>query len=287
MNEFISASHDVAFKALFVRNPDILKAFLSDALELNLTDEDTIKIMSPEDIPNTADGKLSRLDVHVRTANRRYNVEMQASRTGFSVERVLYYWSQLFGDGFESGNKYEELDQTYSINVLGFNYFSCKKYHSSFSIFEDERFERLTDKLSIHVFELPKVPAELTPDDHTQDWMEIIKADTEEALEKVRARTENPMINKAIDAICYLNADERLREQIRVQRKAELDYGNDIAVAEARGVKIGEARGEARGIEIGEARGESKAFSEVIENMRRNGFSEEQIRLIVGNGYKE
>ena len=92
---------------------------------------------------------------------------------------------------------------------------------------------------------------------------------------------------KAIDAICYLNADERLREQIRVQRKAELDYGNDIAVAEARGVKIGEARGEARGIEFGEARGESKAFSEVIENMRRNGFSEEQIRLIVGNGYKE
>ena len=84
---------------------------------------------------------------------------------------------------------------------------------------------------------------------------------------------------KAIDAICYLNADERLREQIRVQRKAELDYGNDIAVAEA--------RGEARGVEIGEARGESKAFSEVIENMRRNGFSEEQIRLIVGNGYKK
>ena len=72
---------------------------------------------------------------------------------------------------------------------------------------------------------------------------------------------------KAIDAICYLNADERLREQIRVQRKAELDYGNDIAV--------------------GEARGESKAFFEVIENMRRNGFSEEQIRLIVGNGYKK
>ncbi|MBQ9812426.1 MAG: hypothetical protein IJM54_03835 [Thermoguttaceae bacterium] len=88
---------------------------------------------------------------------------------------------------------------------------------------------------------------------------------------------------KAIDSICYLNADERLREQIRVQRKAELDYGNDIAVAEARGVKIGEARG----VEIGEARGESKAFSEVIENMRRNGFPEEQIRLIVGNGYKK
>ncbi|MBR4751487.1 MAG: Rpn family recombination-promoting nuclease/putative transposase [Thermoguttaceae bacterium] len=271
MNEFISASHDVAFKALFVRNPDILKAFLNDSLELNLTDDDTIKILSPEDIPNFAEGKVSRFDVHVRTANRRYNVEMQASRTGFSAERVLYYWSQLYGDGFESGNRYEELDQTYSINVLGFNYFKCKKYHSSFSIFEDERFERLTDKLSIHIFELPKVPGELIPGDHTQDWMEIIKADTEEALETIRARTENPMINKAIDSIYRLNADERLREQIRVQRKAELDYGNDMAVAKAKGIEIGEA----------------KAYSDVVENMRRNGFSEEQIKLIVGAGYKD
>jgi predicted transposase/invertase (TIGR01784 family) len=279
MNEFISASHDVAFKALFVRNPDILKAFLNDSLELNLTDDDTIKILSPEDIPNFAEGKVSRFDVHVRTANRRYNVEMQASRTGFSAERVLYYWSQLYGDGFESGNRYEELDQTYSINVLGFNYFKCKKYHSSFSIFEDERFERLTDKLSIHIFELPKVPGELIPGDHTRDWMEIIKADTEEALETIRARTENPMINKAIDSIYRLNADERLREQIRVQRKAELDYGNDMAVAKAKGIEIGEARG----IEIGEA----KAYSDVVENMRRNGFSEEQIKLIVGAGYKD
>ena len=165
----------------------------------------------------------------------------------------------------------------------------------SFSIFEDERFERLTDKLSIHIFELPKVPGELIPGDHTQDWMEIIKADTEEALETIRARTENPMINKAIDSIYRLNSDERLREQNRVQRKAELDYGNDMAVAKAKGIEIGEARGEARGIEIGEARGieigeargEARAYSDVVENMRRNGFSEEQIKLIVGSGYKD
>ena len=43
------------------------------------------------------------------------------------------------------------------------------------------------------------------------------------------------MINKAINAICQLNADERLREQLRVQQKAELDYGNGIAVARDEG----------------------------------------------------
>jgi hypothetical protein len=52
-----------------------------------------------------------------------------------------------------------------------------------------------------------------------------------------------------------------------------------MAVAKAKGIEIGEARG----IEIGEA----KAYSDVVENMRRNGFSEEQIKLIVGAGYKD
>ena len=55
------------------------------------------------------------------------------------------------------------------------------------------------------------------------------------------------MINKAIDAICQLNADEKLREQIRVQQKAEYDYGNDIAVAEERGAEEGRNARKAEG----------------------------------------
>lgn len=46
MGEITSASHDVAFMALFVRNPDILKAFLNDALDLKLTDDVVVKVMS-------------------------------------------------------------------------------------------------------------------------------------------------------------------------------------------------------------------------------------------------
>ncbi|MBR4751434.1 MAG: Rpn family recombination-promoting nuclease/putative transposase [Thermoguttaceae bacterium] len=269
MNDFISASHDVVFKALFVRNQDVLKAFLNDSLDLNLTDADSIKVMSSEDVPDAANGKFSRFDVHVRTANRRYNVEMQAQKSGFSSERVLYYWSKLYGDGFESGSKYEELDQTYSVNVLGFNYFNCKDYHSSFSILENERHELLTDKLSIHVFELPKVPKELISGDRVQEWMEIIKAESEEALDIVRKRTENPMINKAIDAICQLNADEKLREQIRVQQKAEYDYGNDMAVARD--------EGRAEGL----MEGRLETLKENAANMRVEGLDDETIARIL------
>ena len=93
--------------------------------------------------------------------------------------------------------------------------------------------------MSIHFFELPKVPRELIPGDRVQEWMKIIQADTEEALEMVRANTENPMIDKAIDAIYHLIANEILREQIRVRQKAEFDYGNDIATARDEGREEG------------------------------------------------
>ena len=106
------------------------------------------------------------------------------------------------------------------------------------------------------------------------------------------------VVDKAIDAIYCLNADERLREQIRVQRKAELDYGNDMAVARDEGIAIGEARGiaigraegraegMAKGIAKGKAEGKAEAYSEFIDSLRLSGFSEEQIKKIVGDRYQ-
>ena len=264
--EIISASHDVVFKALFVRNPDVLRAFLRDVLDLPITDYDKVTVLNPELIPDTSDGKLSRLDIHVEIAKRSFNIEMQASRTGFSSERVLYYWREMFGDKFESGGRYEDLEQTYSVNVLGFKYLDCDEYHSSYSIREDKRHDKLTDKLSIHIFELPKVPREIVSGNKTQIWMELIKADSEEALEMVRTTTQDPAVQKGIDALYELNADTVLREKIRQRDKAIRDYENDMAAARA--------EGEARGRED-----EREAF---VERMRKAGFTEEQIQLALG-----
>lgn len=265
MAEFISASHDVVFKALFAQNKDILRAFLRDVLDLPLTENDRIDVLNPELIPNSSDGKLSRLDIHVETASRKFNIEMQARKNGFSAERVLYYWAEIYAEKFESGRKYEELDQTFSVNVLGFNYTNCNEYHSSYSVLEDKRYEKFTDKLSIHLFELPKVPKEIISGDNKQQWMKLIKADSEEALEMVRTAATSPEIQRGIDKIYELNADTVLREQIRQRDKAIRDYENDMAVARSEG------RAEER--------------STIIERMRKNGFTEEQIKLVLGENY--
>lgn len=140
---------------------------------------------------------------------------------------------------------------------------------SPFSILENTRYEKLTDKLSIHIFELPKVPKELISGDNKQKWMELIKADSEEALEMVRVTTENPAIKKGIDAVYELNADTILREQIRQRDKAIRDYENDMAIAKSEG----------------KAEGRKEERNMIVETMRKNGFTEEQIKLALGNNY--
>ena len=83
--EFIHAKHDVVFKALFVYHHDILAAFLHDVLDLPITVKSHIVVKNPEIIPVYADGKTCRLDIHVETENRKFNVEMQSRADGFST----------------------------------------------------------------------------------------------------------------------------------------------------------------------------------------------------------
>ena len=87
----------------------------------------------------------------------------------------------------------------------------------------------------------------------------------------VRTTTHNPVIQKGIDAVYALNADTVLREKIRQRDKAIRDYYNDMATARLEGKAEGKAEG----------RAEERSI--IAENMRKNGFTAEQIRLVLGN----
>ena len=102
--------------------------------------------------------------------------------------------------------------------------------------------------------------------------MELIKADSEEALEMVRTTTQNPAIQKGIDALYALNADTVLREQIRQRDKAIRDYENEMAIAREQGEAIGEERGK------------MQERAAIAEKMRKAGFTEEQIKTVLGDG---
>ena len=69
--------------------------------------------------------------------------------------------------------------------------------------------------------------------------------------------------------ISVLDAYSIRRERIRTRLKAIRDYENDMAVAKSEGKA--EAKAEVR--------------CTIAENMRKNGFTEEQIKLALGDAY--
>ncbi len=271
MADIVSASYDVVFKALFARHQDLLRAFLENILDLTFKEEDEIIVLNPEMVPNTSEGKLVRLDIHVRTSERKFNIEMQAHKNGFSPERVLYYWSEMYIKKLKSGEDYENLNQTYSINILGFNFLDFPEYHSKYSILHETRFQKLTDRMSIHFFELPKVPNVMISNDDRQMWMQLLKADSEEKLDMVKSSTRNPAIQKAVDVVYELNADEVLREQIRQREKALNDYNNDMTVARKEGLEEGLEKGRKEGRAEGLEEGRKEGHMEMLKQMVENG----------------
>ena len=249
----LSAKNDVVFKALFVKNKEILKAFLSDILEIPLDSISDLTIINSEITPDKVDGKLSRLDINLVTSERNINIEMQVAGRDDYRERILYYWARMYSGTISSGDNYKELNQTISISVLGFKMFDCKEYHSEFQLLEKDRHELFSDKLSLNFFELPKISDKLDIADRKQLWLQLINADSEEEFEMLR-ETNVPIIQESVGKIYELSKDEQIKEYVRQREKARLDWNSDMYNAKMLG------------------------RAELIAEMRADGVSEEIIK---------
>ena len=105
---------------------------------------------------------------------------------------------------------------------------------------------------------------------------------------------ENVYIQRAYDVLEEISADEQKRIEYNTRQKWLYDYNTmmeenlqrGIQIGEERGIAIGEERGEERGrqqgIAIGEERGINNTKKEMAEKMKNLGYTEEQIRQIVG-----
>ena len=80
----------------------------------------------------------------------------------------------------------------------------------------------------------------------------------------VRTTTQNPAIQKGIDAVYALNADTVLREQIRQRDKAIRDYENEMAIARS--------EGRAEGIAEGRAEGRAEGIVETLITLVKKGI---------------
>ena len=209
--------------------------------------------------------KIHRLDLNLYVDGRKINIEMQVNKESAYKERTLFYWAKLYSDDLDSGEDYSALSQTICVNIINFNLFDCENYHSHFMLKEKELDEVMTDKLAIHFFELKKV-GKYKRNKRMEDWLTLINAETEGDLMALQQNTSIPEIQKTIVILREMSADEKIREEAR-RREKRL---HDEATA------LNHARSE------GKAEGRSERDAELAEMWRKKGYTEEQIKDLLG-----
>ena len=143
-SKIVKLKLDIIFKRVFgdVKNEKIIIAFISDLLEIPRSSIQEIYIENVELAPEYLDEKFSRLDLKMKVDEKIINIEMQVNKEPDFKERTLYYWSKIYSGELKTGDEYAELNQTVCINIINFNQFDCKEYHSHFKVLE--RFDGYT-----------------------------------------------------------------------------------------------------------------------------------------------
>ena len=184
-------------------------------------------------------------------------MEMQVYYDEFYGERTLLYCSQL-----DAGEDYSKLCPCISVNIVDYIAFKDHNdFHSKFEMWDADHNNKLTNKMAIHFFELKKVKGELDKNDRKKLWLLFLKAETKEEftmLEHIGVLA----IEKAVQAIYTISADEKKKEDIRMREKALHDQTSMLASAERRG----------------EARGRAEGRADLLSEMIADGVPEEIIK---------
>lgn len=159
---FTTPYNDVIFKAIFGKEGDKipLMSLLSSIMDLPIESFEDLVLLNTELIPDSIDQKVSRLDLLIKLKDQtEIDVEVQVVDHIAYKERVLYYWSKMYGKSIEKGKQFNALKKCVVINIIYFVLFDSQRMHTKFQILEAVDHTKFTDHLEIHVLELSKLNA--------------------------------------------------------------------------------------------------------------------------------
>ncbi|MCM1315472.1 MAG: Rpn family recombination-promoting nuclease/putative transposase [Prevotella sp.] len=243
---------DLVFKKIFgnVKNTDILADFLATVLGIETNEITNIEILDNEMIPETLISKFSRLDLKLTLNSKTsVNIEIQVLNYSNYKERTLFYWAKVYTEELQKNEDYINLKNVIAINVIDFNLFDCKEYHSTFKIFEEHRQELLTDKLRIDFLELKKAKKERgIMTDKKQMWMDFLNSNAEDDETLDSLATKSPVMEKAVAVLRQMSADEKELYEIEQREKAVRDEIAARSYEREQGLKQGEILGKVKSV---------------------------------------
>ncbi len=276
--KLLDLTDDLVFQELFgkQKNKEITKHLLSLILnrEINNVDLDANKRM----LRDRVNSKTGRLDVRVKFNNGEdCNIELQMRKFGFMPERMLEYWSVMYGNKINKGDSYSVLKPSISILIAGYKLPQLKDipdYHTKWNLREMNYPDKiLTNDIEMHVLEIPKINKNEMLKDELIQWLDFIK--NPGSKEVLKYMEENKYLKQARKELEYLSGDpdfQRLLES-RAGFLRDMDNYRDQCEQEAK--EKGLKEGLKEGIKEGKLQEQKEIAKKLLEiNMPINQISQ-------------
>ena len=226
--------NDTLFKMLFMKYPELLKRLVAELLKIQFESIEQFVINNSEMPPDIIGEKFCRLDINMTVNGQRVDLEIQVHDEGDYPERSLYYWAREYSSSLGEGEEYINLPRTVIISIVAFNLFDSTEFHSEFQPLEVTRHTPLTDRMSLHYFELPKLPKSISKDDELKLWLSLFNAETEEELKQIEA-LEVPIMKETIGAYRHVTATDEFKQMERLRSRTRNNEASALGHARREG----------------------------------------------------
>lgn len=272
-NKTLELTNDYIFKRVFSKkgNEDLLIDLLESILEIKI---ENIEVIEEAEIDRiNINDKIGVIDLKATiNSNTTVDIEIQLRDQHNMIMRSMFYTAGLYHTGLKAGEKYEENKKVIGINILKYNIFKWKKYHSIITMKEKELNIEVTDEIEIHFIELPKFMKNKNEGSKKlRQWMEFISNEREGEIEM--AVKENKKIAKAKDEYEYLIGDEAVQRLAFLRDKWERDHNSEIAWER----KEARNQGFIDGKNEGKIEGKNEERKKIINEMLKKEIPEETI----------
>ena len=258
---------DFCFKEL-MQNEKVRKGLIAAVMRLDPKEIESTTLMPTILLKRHKDDKYGILDVRVKLKDgTQMNYEMQVEYYAYWGNRSTYYMTRMYTDQISSGEEYDALQKCVQVSILDFKLFDDERCYRKIMLCDVESGEIYSDRMEMHVLELPKLPPEDRNEIGLYRWMRFLGGKNEEDLKRMAEKDE--YIGEAYELIKKLSADEKKRIAYEYREKAIRDHRSMM--------KSARETGEREGFEKGEKVGREALLTEMVKKKLSRGQSIEQI----------
>lgn len=147
----------------------------------------------------------------------------------------------------------------------------------------------LTDKLEIHIIELPKIRKNRKAyiENKVAQWMLFLNNPNDKEVESIVEKNEP--IKEAMQKLKHMSEDEELRRVAELRQKAIKQRAMEVGLEEGRqrGIKEGKEEGRKEGRKEGIKEGRNEKTKEIAKKMLAENIEIEVIEKITGLSRQE